>query len=265
MPDEDDSTTYFIRVRGRVLGPYDVNQLKVLRGRGQFSRANEISVDRQTWESAATIEHLLGGTKAFSKAKIAKEEEEVSLAQAVNSGPPSRSMTPVWYYSVGSERFGPVTILELRSMVASLQLMPADLVWKEGLPDWSPVSDVQELSAVIKQNPVSPTNQATTAAQNFCFACGSPTDSRAEICPKCGVRQHHVASGSEKNRITAALLALFLGGIGVHHFYLGNTLAGVIYLLFCWTFIPALVAFVEFIVFLCMSDASFAAKYARHS
>lgn len=64
-----------------------------------------------------------------------------------------------------------------------------------------------------------------------------------------------------KSRIAAALLALFLGGIGVHKFYLGQVGWGFVYLLFCWTFVPAVVAFVEFIIYLTMSDAAFAAKY----
>lgn len=99
-----------------------------------------------------------------------------------------------------------------------------------------------------------------SAAPNaFCFACGQGIDARAEICPKCGVRQKR-AIGS-KSRVAAALLAFFLGGLGVHKFYLGRPVWGILYLLFCWTFIPALVSFVEFIVYLCMSDESFAAKY----
>ena len=64
-----------------------------------------------------------------------------------------------------------------------------------------------------------------------------------------------------KNRTTAALLAFFLGGIGVHKFYLGRTAAGVLYLIFCWTAIPAIIAFVEFIIFLTMTDEAFNAKY----
>lgn len=61
--------------------------------------------------------------------------------------------------------------------------------------------------------------------------------------------------------MNAALLALFLGGLGVHRFYLGQPFVGLIYLLFCWTFIPAIVAFVEGIVFLCQSDQSFNRTY----
>ncbi len=49
----------------------------------------------------------------------------------------------------------------------------------------------------------------------------------------------------KKNPTTAVLLALFLGGIGIHKFYLGQTVIGVIYLIFCWTMIPGIIAFFE--------------------
>ena len=38
------------------------------------------------------------------------------------------------------------------------------------------------------------------------------------------------------------LLALFLGGIGAHDFYVGKTLKGLIKLAFCWTGIPMFIA-----------------------
>ncbi|WP_180073870.1 MULTISPECIES: TM2 domain-containing protein [unclassified Acinetobacter] len=65
----------------------------------------------------------------------------------------------------------------------------------------------------------------------------------------------------QKIRIVAALLAFFLGGFGIHKFYLGRIGWGIVYLLFCWTFIPSIVAFIEFIVYLCTSDEDFARKY----
>ena len=38
------------------------------------------------------------------------------------------------------------------------------------------------------------------------------------------------------------------GGLGAHKFYSGKTLMGVLYLVFCWTYIPALIALVEGII-----------------
>lgn len=48
-----------------------------------------------------------------------------------------------------------------------------------------------------------------------------------------------------KDKTTALLLTFFLGGLGAHHYYMGNVALGVLYTLFCWTFIPAVAAFVE--------------------
>ncbi len=64
-----------------------------------------------------------------------------------------------------------------------------------------------------------------------------------------------------KSKGTAAVLAFFLGGFGAHKFYLDRGGQGILYLLFCWTFIPAIVALVECILLLIMSDAAFNAKY----
>jgi len=66
---------------------------------------------------------------------------------------------------------------------------------------------------------------------------------------------------SNKTRMTAVVLAFFLGGLGVHKFYLGRTLLGVLYLVFCWTLIPSCIAFIEFIMLLIMSDHDFDMKY----
>ena len=66
-----------------------------------------------------------------------------------------------------------------------------------------------------------------------------------------------------KNRVAAILLALFLGGLGVHKFYLGQVGMGLLYLVFCWTGIPAIVAFVEAILYLVASDEDFQKKYVK--
>lgn len=57
-------------------------------------------------------------------------------------------------------------------------------------------------------------------------------------------------------KIPYLLLAFFLGGFGAHKFYSGNTGKGILYLVFCWTSIPAIIAFIEFIIGLCKPSDS---------
>ena len=69
----------------------------------------------------------------------------------------------------------------------------------------------------------------------------------------------------QKNRSTAALLALVFGGIGVHRFYLNKPISGFFYLILFWTFIPAIIALIEFVVLLCMSDEEFDRRYNAYA
>ena len=64
-----------------------------------------------------------------------------------------------------------------------------------------------------------------------------------------------------KSKTTAILLCLFLGGFGIHKFYLGESGKGIMYLLFFWTGIPCLLALFGFIGLLVMSDDEFNWKY----
>ena len=75
------------------------------------------------------------------------------------------------------------------------------------------------------------------------------------------VPQQPQVQSKGKSKIVAALLAFLLGGLGIHKFYLGKAGQGILYLLFCWTYIPTVIAFIETIVFLVMSDAEFDRKY----
>ena len=103
----------------------------------------------------------------------------------------------------------------------------------------------------------------------FCGNCGAEINEKQTVCLKCGCAIPRQGNGNvfddltngTRNKWVAIILAFFFGGLGAHKFYLGKIGQGILYLLFCWTFIPALVSLVEMIIYLTMSDKEFAAKY----
>lgn len=72
---------------------------------------------------------------------------------------------------------------------------------------------------------------------------------------------------SDRNKYVAALLAFFLGPLGIHRFYTGRTGSGIAMLVLTFTVIGLLVtglwALVDTVRYLMMSDREFAARYPR--
>ena len=66
-----------------------------------------------------------------------------------------------------------------------------------------------------------------------------------------------------KEKVIASLLAIFLGAVGAHKFYRGKTVQGVLYVIFCWSFLPALIGFCEGLHYLFMPVDRYYKKYYR--
>lgn len=99
-------------------------------------------------------------------------------------------------------------------------------------------------------------------SSKYCVNCGGQIDARAEICVRCGVRQpYREGAGKISRRVAAAIFAILLGSFGVHRFYLRQTGWGILYVVFCWTLVPAVAGLIEGILYLTMTDEQFAAKY----
>ena len=110
------------------------------------------------------------------------------------------------------------------------------------------------------------------AGKNFCSSCGAATNPEQVMCTSCGVGLSgvSVSTNGEQQRVTAFLLAFFLGGLGIHKFYLGYKNQGIIHLLCVVpgiilfgipTMIIGLVAFIEAIIYITKSDADFKRIY----
>ena len=68
----------------------------------------------------------------------------------------------------------------------------------------------------------------------------------------------------KRNKTVAGLLAIFLGGFGVHYFYLGMFVKGILSLIFCWTFVPGMIALIVGIIYLVESEENFDSRYGYY-
>ncbi len=113
-----------------------------------------------------------------------------------------------------------------------------------------------------------------------CPECGEPMSSIDNCCPNCGCPRYKTESNttsndvfsngpSGKSRGVAALLAVFLGSIGAHYFYLGKNTAGVINILLVflgWIFIipplfVGILTIIQCILMFTMTQEEFEQRY----
>ncbi len=108
------------------------------------------------------------------------------------------------------------------------------------------------------------TNCGTPAGQgtSYCANCGTQATPGAAVCIACGqpltsgvnVNPYgNPTSSGLKSKMAAGLLGIFLGGWGVHNFYLGYTTRGIIQIVLtlCSCGIGGIWGFIEGILILC--------------
>jgi TM2 domain-containing membrane protein YozV len=141
-----------------------------------------------------------------------------------------------WFYSRDGRQYGPVPTSELKSLAASGVVLPSDYVWREGMTNWALATQVEGIFEPGAAPPPPPT---------------APL-SRGDVSNK---------------RITAGVLGLLLGSLGVHKFVLGMTGPGLILLLstICTCFIgsavTSIIGLIEGIIYLSKSDEDFYRDY----
>jgi len=110
--------------------------------------------------------------------------------------------------------------------------------------------------------------------KKFCAQCAAATQPGQAICLKCGAAvAGSMATTGNKDKIAAALLAIFLGAFGIHKFYLGYKKEGIIMLVIALaagvitcgvaTGIMSIIGLIEGIIYITKSDEDFARTYVH--
>ena len=89
---------------------------------------------------------------------------------------------------------------------------------------------------------------------NYCQNCGRPVNPGAVACTMCGAPcTPSVNPAMQKSKLVAGLLGIFVGGLGIHNFYLGNNSRAVLQIVLSFVTCGAasLWGFIEGIIILC--------------
>jgi TM2 domain-containing membrane protein YozV/DNA-directed RNA polymerase subunit RPC12/RpoP len=137
----------------------------------------------------------------------------------------------------------------------------------------------EPVEAVAAATVAGPAGKTKGPGEKFCHECGAVIRARAEICPKCGVRQPPLRQAAlyaeddprrgeaASSKLAAGICAILLGSLGIHKFILGLTEAGLIMLLVtlltCGVgFVPMwVIGIVEGIIYLTRSNEEFYQTY----
>lgn|SRR5487761_1348345 len=148
---------YYIRVRGRVQGPFNTDQLHSMAKRGQFSRLHEVSSDGNTWARASESPDLFPictvAVTVSARAAASAAADEIPVAPSAAPPAPRGGMTASgppqvdWYYSHKGIQSGPHDFDTLKMLVSAGQIGADDLAWCAGMASWQPVQQISGLKA----------------------------------------------------------------------------------------------------------------------
>jgi len=82
-------------------------------------------------------------------------------------------------------------------------------------------------------------------AMIYCYECGKKISNNATCCPHCGATSKTGKEQiGEKKALVALLLAIFLGTLGIHRFYVGKTGSAIAMLILSITIVGLLVTWI---------------------
>ncbi len=95
----------------------------------------------------------------------------------------------IWYYARGESEQGPISTAQIKALAATGALRRDDLVWKEGMENWIPASDVDELFPLNKKKGKEPEQKPAPIAKDNGTPKPKPIGTRPSLPPDLDVTQ----------------------------------------------------------------------------
>lgn len=161
--------------------------------------------------------------------------------------------------------YGPIQQRELNKCAESILATLSTLTFEPRIPEnQSPSSEIDEIYSQARaldqslgqegqgprstpsKKPALPPKPVQQTSDIFNYSMDSTTlFLTKDFSPQEKMMFMSEYNANKKSVTTGVLLAVFLGGLGVHKFWLGSPGMGTLYIIFCWTFIPAIVALID--------------------
>jgi S1-C subfamily serine protease len=131
---------WYVRARGRTLGPFSWAQLESLRSRGQLAQFHEVSQDKRTWVHASTLHELFSDRSG---------SDQNGQEYALKNSPPTVHTAGGWFYNNVAGSPVPVSAEQIAALVRSGQILADTPIWRQGLPSWLPLRDISEFASLF--------------------------------------------------------------------------------------------------------------------
>lgn len=138
--------------------------------------------------------HVSDSTSQANTSQVNKPNEH-NIAGDNNTGDtvPNSGPGAMWYYSQNNQQKGPIRFEALRSMVQSGVVSRATLVWKDGMPVWTPAGQTPEISALFGSTPPPMANKPSGPPQGKFPTAVSPSSQQGMPLPANAPGYHNAA------------------------------------------------------------------------
>ena len=124
----DQNERFYVRFKGRVLGPLTREKTADLAKRGQITKQHELSPDGVAWKLAHEFPELFATERAVANQATVQKKQQESTA-------PEAPMEE-WYAHFDESNQGPVDLKGMKNWIALGIVKKDTMIWRPGMAEW---------------------------------------------------------------------------------------------------------------------------------
>ena len=119
---------FYVRFKGRVLGPLTREKTLELAKRGQITKQHELSPDGVAWRQAHEFPDFFASERAVANQTAVREKQnETSTPDAPKEE---------WYAHFDNSNQGPVDLMGMKNWIALGMVNRETMIWRPGMSEW---------------------------------------------------------------------------------------------------------------------------------